>query len=103
MPFIVDSVTMQLGRLGYGIDLVIHPVMTVRRDAEGHLTEVLEHDAPAPEDAIRESVVHVEVGREHDRALLDQLRAHHRARPGGRPRRGRGLAGDALAHAGADR
>ena len=75
MPFIVDSVTMQLGRLGYGIDLVIHPVMKVRRDAEGHLTEVLEHDAPAPEDAIRESVVHVEVGREHDRALLDQLRA----------------------------
>ncbi|MGA8335674.1 MAG: NAD-glutamate dehydrogenase [Solirubrobacteraceae bacterium] len=74
MPFIVDSVTMQLGRLGYGIDLVIHPVMTVRRDAEGHLTEVLEHDAPAPEDVIRESVVHVEVGREHDRALLDQLR-----------------------------
>ena len=74
MPFIVDSVTMQLGRLGYGIDLVIHPVMKVRRDAEGHLIEVLEHDAPAAEDAIRESVVHVEVGREHDRALLDQLR-----------------------------
>src|SRR5580704_5414581 len=76
MPFIVDSVTMQLGRLGYGIDLVIHPVMRVRRDADGHLTEVLEHDAPgpAPEDVIRESVVHVEVGREHDRALLEQLR-----------------------------
>ena len=48
MPFIVDSVTMQLGRLGYGIDLVIHPVMQVRRDAEGHLIEVLEHDATAP-------------------------------------------------------
>ncbi len=73
MPFIVDSVTMQLGRLGYGIDLVIHPVIRVRRDAHGHITEVLEHDATA-EDAIRESVVHVEVGREHDRAQLDQLR-----------------------------
>ena len=73
MPFIVDSVTMQLGRLGYGIDLVIHPVIRVRRDAHGHMTEVLEHDATA-EDAIRESVVHVEVGREHDRAQLDQLR-----------------------------
>jgi glutamate dehydrogenase len=73
MPFIVDSVTMQVGRLGYGIDLVIHPVIRVRRDAEGHITEVLEHDATA-DDAIRESVVHVEVGREHDRAQLDQLR-----------------------------
>ncbi len=73
MPFIVDSVTMQLGRLGYGIDLVIHPVIRVRRDAEGHMIEVLDHDATA-DDMIRESVVHVEVGREHDRALLDQLR-----------------------------
>ena len=73
MPFIVDSVTMQLGRLGYGIDLVIHPVIRVRRDAEGNITEVLDHDAP-DDDAIRESVVHVEVGREHDRAKLDQLR-----------------------------
>ncbi|HUB04653.1 MAG TPA: hypothetical protein VMA76_06275, partial [Solirubrobacteraceae bacterium] len=81
MPFIVDSVTMQLGRLGYGIDLVIHPVMNVRRDAAGHLTEVLDHDhdatadAAGPEVAVRESVVHVEVGREHDRVKLDQLRA----------------------------
>ncbi len=73
MPFIVDSVTMELGRLGYGIDLVIHPVIRVRRDAEGQLIEVLEHDATA-EDMIRESILHVEVGREHDRVLLDQLR-----------------------------
>jgi glutamate dehydrogenase len=72
MPFIVDSVTMQLGRLDYGIDLIIHPVIRVRRDADGHMTEVLEHDDTA-EDAIRESVMHVEVGREHDRAKLDEL------------------------------
>src|ERR1700674_3796656 len=26
MPFVVESVTMELGRQGYGIDLVIHPV-----------------------------------------------------------------------------
>ena len=32
MPFIVDSVTMELGRQGYAIDLVIHPVIRVRRD-----------------------------------------------------------------------
>jgi len=73
MPFIVDSVTMQLGRLGYGIDLVIHPVMRVRRDADGHLVEVLEPEAVDADGAIRESILHAEVAREHDRAKLDQL------------------------------
>src|SRR5437868_3976875 len=41
MPFLVDSVTMELNRQGYSIDLVIHPVMRVRRDRNGHLTEIL--------------------------------------------------------------
>ena len=45
MPFIVDSVTMDLARGSYGIDLVIHPVVRVRRDADGQLLEVLEPDA----------------------------------------------------------
>ena len=48
MPFLVDSVTMELDRQGYGIDLVIHPVMRVRRDADGQLIEVLEPDATPP-------------------------------------------------------
>src|SRR6201987_5499984 len=73
MPFIVDSVTMQLGRLGYGIDLVIHPVMRVRRDADGHLIEVLEPEAVDTEGTIRESILHAEVARDHDPAKLDQL------------------------------
>ena len=103
MPFIVDSVTMQLGRLGYGIDLVIHPVMRVRRDADGHLIEVLDPEAIDADGAIRESILHAEVGREHDRVLLDQLRTVDRARPGRRPRRRRGLATHGRAHAGADR
>ena len=37
MPFIVDSVTMELGRQGCGIELIIHPVMRVVRDADGNL------------------------------------------------------------------
>ena len=41
MPFIVDSVTMELGRQGYPIELIIHPVMRVVRDPDGELTEVL--------------------------------------------------------------
>ncbi len=74
MPFLVDSVTMELGRQGCSIDLVIHPVIRVRRNESGHLTEVL---APAVEDsdAIAESVFHAEVARELDpdaRARLEE-------------------------------
>ena len=73
MPFIVDSVTMELGRQGYGIDLVIHPVIRVRRDDDGHLLEVLEPGA-ARDGAVAESVLHVEVAREPDRERLHRLR-----------------------------
>ena len=41
MPFIVDSVTMELAKAGLTIDLVIHPVIRVRRDEQGRLVEVL--------------------------------------------------------------
>src|ERR1700739_4451931 len=72
MPFIVDSVTMDLSRKGYGIHLVIHPVMRIRRDASGHVIEVLEPDAES-EAAVAESLLHAEVGREHDLGKLDEL------------------------------
>ena len=32
MPFLVDSVSMELSRQAYGIHLVVHPVIGVRRD-----------------------------------------------------------------------
>ncbi|MGA2924663.1 MAG: NAD-glutamate dehydrogenase [Solirubrobacteraceae bacterium] len=73
IPFMVDSVTMELGRSGHGIDLVIHPVVRVRRDPSGQLLEVLEPGVEAA-DAIGESIMHVEVVREPDPALLARLR-----------------------------
>jgi glutamate dehydrogenase len=72
MPFIVDSMTMELGRQGYGIDLVIHPVVRVQRDRDGRLRDVIEPGANAP-DAIAESVLHAEVVREHDPEKLARL------------------------------
>src|ERR1700760_4766371 len=41
MPFIVDSVQMELSREDFTIDLVIHPVIRVRRDDDGRVVEVL--------------------------------------------------------------
>ncbi|HLJ02308.1 MAG TPA: NAD-glutamate dehydrogenase [Solirubrobacteraceae bacterium] len=72
MPFIVDSVTMTIARLGHAINLVIHPVIRVKRDANGDITEVV---APGEDSdtAIAESVMHAEVTREPDAERLGEL------------------------------
>jgi glutamate dehydrogenase len=72
MPFIVDSVTMELSRQGRSIDLVIHPVIRVRRDVEGRITDVLEPGDPAT-DAQAESILHAEVAQEHDPGRRSEL------------------------------
>ncbi|HEY5431056.1 MAG TPA: hypothetical protein VIK04_18210, partial [Solirubrobacteraceae bacterium] len=74
MPFIVDSVTMELSRQGYAIELVVHPVMRVMRDPAGELTEVLEPGG-ATFGFLAESVIHVEVARESDPERLSILHA----------------------------
>ena len=38
---------MELNRHGFGVHLIIHPVIQVRRDDEGDLLEVLPHGAEA--------------------------------------------------------
>ena len=73
MPFLVDSVTMELNRQGYSINLVIHPVMGVRRDGEGQLVEVLEPGADEP-DVSDESILHAEVTHEDDAEQRERLR-----------------------------
>ena len=75
MPFVVDSINMELARQGYGIDLVIHPVIRVRRDSESKLIDVLD-PAEQASDALAESILHAEVVREPDRERLAQLRAN---------------------------
>ena len=74
MPFIVDSVTMELSRQGYGIELIVHPVIRVVRDGDGDLTEVLEPGGAAP-GMVVESVIHAEVARQADPDRLAVLRA----------------------------
>ena len=74
MPFIVDSVTMELAHQDFTINLMIHPVVRVRRDGAGLLVDVLDPGEEA-EDSIAESVFRAEVLREHDRDALTRLRA----------------------------
>ncbi len=74
MPFLVDSVSMELVRLGSGVHLIIHPVVRVRRDESGQLLEVLPHDAQA-EDCGLESFIHAEIVRETDPEHLAQVKS----------------------------
>src|SRR6185312_9139553 len=76
MPFLLDSVGMELNRRGYGIHLLVHPVMRVRRGGGGQLTEVLPPHSEAVEGGIAESVIHVEVDRQTDPERLEALREH---------------------------
>jgi glutamate dehydrogenase len=58
--FLVDSVTAALTGLGFEIDLVIHPVMSIRRDETGRLlVGSAEPTPPLPETL--ESIMHIEV------------------------------------------
>ena len=84
MPFIVDSVTMELSRQGSGIELIIHPVMRVLRDAAGELVEVFawgtgepgDRGTGGPADQPRpESVIHAEVAHQSDPDRLSVLQA----------------------------
>ncbi|MEA2160200.1 MAG: glutamate dehydrogenase, partial [Solirubrobacteraceae bacterium] len=74
MPFLVDSVTMELARAGYALDLVIHPVIRLRRDGDGNVIDVVGPEEEAP-DARSESILHAEITREPDLDLLERLRS----------------------------
>src|SRR5437868_2760761 len=70
MPFLVDSVTMEVNRNGLTLHLIIHPIVAVARDTEGTLQGLAPGKASA---ATRESFIHVEVDRVSEPALLDAL------------------------------
>src|SRR5215210_6599560 len=76
MPFLIDSISMELNRRGCGVHLIIHPVLSVRREAGGQLTEILAPGEALEEGAIRESVIHAEVARQTDPDRLRELEQH---------------------------
>lgn len=73
MPFLVDSVSMEIRRQGLGLHLIIHPIYAVQRDANGSL-QAIEPRRDAPE-LPRESWMYIEVDRLADPALRTQLAA----------------------------
>jgi glutamate dehydrogenase len=73
MPFLVDSVTMELSRQELGIHLLVYPTMHVRRDGQGRLVEVVEPDE-ADEDVLTEAFLHVEIDRQTKPGVLEHIR-----------------------------
>jgi glutamate dehydrogenase len=71
MPFLVDSVTMEIKRQGHSLHLTIHPIYAVERDAAGLLKSIRTR-SEAPE-AARESWMYVEIDRLVDAAQRAQL------------------------------
>jgi glutamate dehydrogenase len=73
MPFLVDSVTMEVNRQGLTLHLIIHPVMKTKRDEKGGLSEVLSRESG--ESGAFEAIMHVEVDRQTDPKKLAELEA----------------------------
>lgn len=71
MPFLVDSVTMEVNRCGLTLHLIIHPLVVVRRAVDGTLQGL----AATADDGARESFIHVEVDRIVDPQRLESLAA----------------------------
>ncbi|TVV70295.1 NAD-glutamate dehydrogenase [Sphingomonas solaris] len=75
MPFLVDSIAGAIAAHGLDIHRLLHPIVPVRRDGEGALTNILPPDASGER---RESMIYMEIERadaKARRALDDDLRA----------------------------
>lgn len=77
MPFLVDSVTMELSRQDHNVHVVVHPRFEVTRDITGELQTVstladgvIEEGAP---EAIEESWMHVEIDRVVDEGEVAEI------------------------------
>ena len=74
MPFLVDSVTMELYGQGREVHLVVHPQLLVRRDVAGELLEIHTEDSGVSgHDICRESWMHIEIDRVTEPGELEAI------------------------------
>ena len=79
MPFLVDSVSMELNEQKRNVHMVVHPQLLVRRDVTGELREIHSADeqvdpgSDLAHDIFRESWMHIEIDREADPELLADI------------------------------
>lgn len=71
MPFLVDSLTMELSRLGIATHLFVHPVMGVQRDGQGQLQAIVSRSEQTKH--LDEAILHIEVDRQTSQEQLSLL------------------------------
>ena len=78
MPFLVDSVTSEINRLGLTLHAVIHPVFRVWRDVTGQIEKIQSANQSSDTDSDRaklESYIHIEVDRCTETVRMEEIQA----------------------------
>jgi glutamate dehydrogenase len=76
MPFLVDTMTMELNRQGLTLHLVVHPLLVVQREASGRLESLVLRQPGTGQTLVgRESWMHIEVDRLVDAQQRTELLA----------------------------
>lgn len=74
MPFLVDSLRIEINRQGYNVHNVVHfGGFLVKRNLKGEITEILGRTEKKIEDAYPEAVIHIEIDRQTDPHILSKL------------------------------
>ncbi|MDX1923565.1 MAG: NAD-glutamate dehydrogenase [Alphaproteobacteria bacterium] len=75
MPFLVDSTTGELNRMGLGIHLVVHPVVHIVRN-ERNQFEHFAGKTTSPDELSVESWMYIEIDETHEAAKLAEITAN---------------------------
>lgn len=67
MPFLVDSICLALNRLGLTLHLVLHPILNVQRNANGHLIALEDTETAYTRS---ESFIHIQIDRQTSHEAL---------------------------------
>ena len=70
MAFLVDSVAAAINRHNLGVHITVHPIIHLRRNRNGKLVEIADHD---DDDALSESYIRFAITRETDPKALQEL------------------------------
>ncbi len=69
-PFILDSISAELIHRGYRIYEVVHPILRLKRDASGKITEIYDSDHP---EQVLESTMHFQISHIIDEKEIAKL------------------------------
>ncbi|MBI4357025.1 MAG: NAD-glutamate dehydrogenase [Gammaproteobacteria bacterium] len=73
MPFLVDSVRMELNRYGFTTYFIIHLSMNVVRDKSGQITEIFSSNKRVKGKLLGEAPIYLEISKQTDVALIGQM------------------------------